>query len=59
MRVIVCGGRGYRREMYNEGINHLYVCAIAVDSVFNARNTGLCGNRETSNIGYVWSCEEA
>jgi len=37
--------------MYNEGINHLYVCPIAVDSVFNARKTGLCGNRETSNIG--------
>ena len=38
--------------MYNEGINHLYVCPIAVDSVFNARKTGLCGNRETSNIGF-------
>jgi len=38
--------------MYNEGINHLYVCPIAVDSVFNARKTGMCGNRETSYIGY-------
>jgi hypothetical protein len=38
--------------MYSEGISHLYVCPIAVDSVFNARKTGLCGNRETSNIGY-------